>query len=202
MDEEAQIDEAITELLKAAQTKFRYEHARLIGTAAYYAAKAHKGQERKSGGPYVLHPIRVAKKLVELDDERIDVTTICAALLHDALEDTKLTTAQIDEQFGRDVTSLVQSLTKKKNADKPKQEEDQEYFEQLRRNTKQNPRIGLIKILDVLDNAQTIYVHPKKRQEQRLSNIKEFYIPLAEQIEQPSLAKKLQAILDNPPTKD
>lgn len=193
MEEEARIDEAVTQLLTSAQRRFRYEHARLIGTAAYYAAKAHKGQERKSGGPYVLHPIRVAQLLVDLDDSHIDVTTICAALLHDVLEDTDLAASQIDKQFGRDVTSLVQALTKKPSK-KAKEKQDKEYFEQLKRYEKSDPRVALIKVADVYDNAQTINVHSKKNRVRRANNLLEFYVPLAKRLELQDIAKELEAI--------
>ncbi len=190
---EAQIDEEIAYLLRAAQKRFRYERARLIGTAAYFAVKAHEGQKRKTGEPYVLHPIRIAKQLIEREDSRIDVSTICAALLHDVLEDTEVSADKIGAQFGRDVLSLVQSLTKKPS-DKPRSEQDQEYFEQLRRYEKTDPRTGIIKVFDVYDNAQTIEVHSKERQEQRANNILTFYAPLAKRLEIEDIEEQLITI--------
>lgn len=190
MEDENVIDEAVAELLGAAQERFRYEHARLIGTAAYYAARAHEGQKRKSGGPYILHPIRVAQFLLELDDRRIDVATVCAALLHDVIEDTQITLQQLEKQFGRDVEGLVSTLTKKR-IDGSKQEEDQQYFDQLKRHEKSDPRVLLIKLADVLDNAQTIEVNGDGRRQQRAQNIIEFYAPLARRLERPDIAKRL-----------
>ena len=194
MDYEEVIDAAVKELLVEAQKRFRNEHARLIGTAAYYAATAHKGQERKSGGPYALHVIRTAQILLSFADDRVDVAAVCAALLHDTLEDTNLQTSQIDSRFGRDVTSLVHALTKKKDPKLSKKEQDEAYFEQLTRHTKSDPRIGLIKLADVYDNAQTIEVHSDARRKQRAKNLVDFYAPLAERLEHEELAAELRTI--------
>jgi GTP diphosphokinase / guanosine-3',5'-bis(diphosphate) 3'-diphosphatase len=194
MGDEEVIDEAIKQLLLAAQKRFRNEHVRLIGTAAYYAAKAHEGQERKSGGPYILHPLRAAQHLLALEDDRVDVAAMCAALLHDALEDTDMSASQIESRFGRDVTSLVQTLTKKKPADKTRKEQDEEYFKQLVRYERSDPRVALIKLADIYDNAQTISVHSSQRKKQRVKNLEEFYAPLAQRLEHPQLAKELLAI--------
>lgn len=191
MSEQDPIDEAVTELLRVAQEKYRYEHARLIGSAAYYAASAHKGQTRKTGEPYVLHPIRVAKFLLQLSDSRVDVSSVCAALLHDTLEDTDLSQEKISKEFGRNVTGIVQILTKKQTGNMTKLERDQQYHEQLKQYEKTNPQALLIKIADVVDNAKSLEVHSDKRREQICKNILSFYVPLAKRLEHPEIANQL-----------
>src|SRR5579871_4559560 len=84
---------------------------RKIRYAYYVAEKAHSGQTRTSGEPYILHPIAVARILVDL---RMDDDSICAALLHDVLEDCEITSEQIEKDFGADVLHLVEGVTKLK----------------------------------------------------------------------------------------
>ena len=80
-----------------------------IMQALEFAAKAHEGQKRKSGEPYIFHPIEVAKILVAYD---CDTDSIIAALLHDTVEDTEVTLDQVKKLFGQEVASLVDGLTK------------------------------------------------------------------------------------------
>src|ERR1700760_4001661 len=81
----------------------------LIRKAYEYAAKAHEGQLRKSGEPYVVHPLGVAGTIAEL---KLDVASICAGLLHDCVEDTSATTEDISKQFGGEIAFLVEGVTK------------------------------------------------------------------------------------------
>src|SRR4030095_2804083 len=84
----------------------------LLNRAYVYAMKAHGEQRRASGDPYFSHPIDVAAILTDL---KLDDSTIAAALLHDTIEDTEATRAEIDSLFGRDIGTLVEGLTKLKN---------------------------------------------------------------------------------------
>ena len=83
--------------------------AEKLKRAYEYASTAHKGVKRKSGEPYIIHPIEVA---LILSDLRMDVDTLCAALLHDTIEDTDTTAVALEEQFGAQVSQLVQGVTK------------------------------------------------------------------------------------------
>ena len=80
-----------------------------VKRAAEYAEAKHAGQKRKSGEPYVVHPFGVALTITDL---RLDVPSVCAALLHDCIEDTSATNEEIAEQFGEDVMFLVDGVTK------------------------------------------------------------------------------------------
>ncbi|MDE7122583.1 MAG: HD domain-containing protein [Oscillospiraceae bacterium] len=82
-----------------------------IQTAYSFAEEAHKGQFRSSGQPYIIHPVAVADILLDLG---MDTDTICAALLHDVVEDTPVTYEQVKKLFGRDVADLVDGVTKLK----------------------------------------------------------------------------------------
>src|SRR5258707_8342599 len=86
----------------------------LLNRAYVYAMKAHGTQKRASGDPYFSHPIEVAAILTDL---KLDDATIVAALLHDTIEDTPATRAEIDEVFGREIGTLVEGLTKLKRLD-------------------------------------------------------------------------------------
>src|SRR3954468_2434918 len=81
----------------------------LVQRCYAFAAKAHDGQLRRSGDPYVIHPLGVAKTIAEL---KLDVPSICAGLLHDCVEDTSATTEEITKLFGPEISFLVEGVTK------------------------------------------------------------------------------------------
>ncbi|MEP6864774.1 MAG: HD domain-containing protein, partial [Deltaproteobacteria bacterium] len=81
----------------------------LVRRAYEFAAQAHEGQTRKSGDPYVTHPISVARIIAEL---KLDVSSICAGLLHDCVEDTSATVEQLSATFGKEIAYLVDGVTK------------------------------------------------------------------------------------------
>ncbi|MFT4249804.1 MAG: HD domain-containing protein [Candidatus Woesearchaeota archaeon] len=174
-------EEELQTIHEKANKRYGEAQAKHILYAAIYAQKSHEGQTRKTGEEYITHPLNVAKKLLETTDKRITPTTIIAALLHDTLEDTKTTSKQLEKHFGRDVTRIVQALTKTKNPEN-KQEEDKQYHKQLQEETKTNPQVGIIKLADVIDNSQDMNVYTKKRKQQRTQHLTTMYKPLSKQL--------------------
>lgn len=96
----------LQELLEQGKEKYSSEN---LKRAFIFAENAHKGQVRKSGEPYITHPVEVAKILMNLGMEE---TVVIAGLLHDVLEDTNVTKEEIEKEFGKDVLSLVEAITK------------------------------------------------------------------------------------------
>src|ERR1035438_5271406 len=103
------IDQRIEALLKQVHANRPNEDISLIRKAWEFCVSHHKGQTRASGEPYVVHPLEVAEVLVEM---KLDATAVAAALLHDAVEDTKATTEEIAEKFGDQVAHIVEGVTK------------------------------------------------------------------------------------------
>ena len=133
----------------------------LLNRAYVYAMKAHGEQRRASGDPYFSHPIEVAAILTDL---KLDDATIAAALLHDTIEDTEATRAEIDSLFGRDIGTLVEGLTKLKKLDLVTKEAKQaENLRKLLLAIADDVRVLLIKLADRLHNMRTLDYMPPKR---------------------------------------
>ena len=126
----------------------------LLNRAYVYAMKAHGHQKRASGDPYFSHPLEVAAILTEL---KLDDATISAALLHDVIEDTDVTRAEIDQKFGKEIGALVDGLTKIKKLDLvTKKAEQAENFRKLLVAISSDIRVLLIKLADRLHNMRTL----------------------------------------------
>jgi GTP pyrophosphokinase len=131
---------------------------KIIDKAFLFAEEKHKGQKRKSGEDYILHPLRVA---IEISKLKLDVSAIVAALLHDVLEDTKATQDELKELFNEDVLFLVESLShltqlKRKANYKNKTINRLENLRNLILSSSKDVRVILIKIIDRLDNMRSI----------------------------------------------
>ena len=161
-------------------------NVRKIRYAYYLAEQAHKGQTRDSGLPYIVHPLAVANTLVEL---RLDDDSIIAALLHDTLEDTKLSAAEIEAAFGSDVLQLVEGVTKldfKAAGDLDERQrakaETTKWAETLRKMLlamAKDFRVMVIKLADRLHNMQTIDAVSQRRKERIANETLDVYAPLA-----------------------
>ena len=149
----------------------------LLNRAYVYAMKAHDHQRRASGDPYFSHPLEVAGILTEL---RLDDATIATALLHDVIEDTEATRAEVDSLFGEEIGSLVDGLTKIKKLDLVTRKAEQaENFRKLLIAISSDIRVLLVKLADRLHNMRTLeHVSAEKRR--RISEeTLEIYAPLA-----------------------
>ena len=151
---------------------------RLLQRGYDVAEERHRGQLRKSGDPYITHPLAVATILAELG---MDTTTRVAALLHDTVEDTGLTTAEIAVEFGPEVAHLVEGVTK---LDKVKYGEaaEAETIRKMIVAMARDPRVLVIKLADRLHNMRTLRFLPPAKQERKARETLEVLAPLAHRL--------------------
>ncbi|MGH6670840.1 MAG: RelA/SpoT family protein [Xanthobacteraceae bacterium] len=149
----------------------------LLNRAYVYAMKAHGEQRRDSGDPYFSHPLQVAAILTEL---KLDDATIAAALLHDTIEDTDATRAEIDRLFGQDIGRLVEGLTKLKKLELVSREAKQgENLRKLLLAIADDVRVLLIKLADRLHNMRTLGHRPPEARRRTAEETLDIYAPLA-----------------------
>ena len=149
----------------------------LLNRAYYFAKEHHKGQIRKSGEPFLAHCVEVARLLAQLG---LDHTTVAAGLLHDVIEDTPATYAEVAEQFGDKIAELIAGVTKIDQITYESREERQaETYRKMLISTVKDIRVMLIKLADRLHNMRTLqYLSPESR-ERTASETLEVYAPLA-----------------------
>ena len=149
-------------------------------SAFTYADGAHHGQLRKSGEPYIIHPIAVAEIVADLE---LDVDSVVAALLHDCIEDTAATHEEIAKQFNPTVAELVEGVTKlTKMQFVTKEEEQMENLRKMLMAMSRDIRVILIKVCDRLHNMRTMeYQSPRKQREKSLETM-EIYAPIAHRL--------------------
>ncbi len=148
-----------------------------VGRAFDLGVRAHTGQLRKSGEPYFVHPVRVATILAQLG---LDGAGVTAALLHDVVEDTETTVYQLTEEFGREVATIVDGVTKLgKVPYLSRQEQQAESFRKMLLAMSQDIRVLLVKLIDRLDNMRTLEHMPRDKQERISRETMQIYAPLA-----------------------
>jgi len=152
----------------------------IVRKAYEFSAKAHQGQTRLSGEPYVKHPLAVAGFLCAL---KMDVTAVVAGLLHDTLEDTVATADELEREFGKEVVHLVDGVTKiGKITFKSSEEKQAENFRKMVLSMADDIRVVIIKLADRLHNMRTLeHLGESKRQEIAQETL-EIYAPLANRI--------------------
>lgn len=149
----------------------------LIDRALRYSAAAHRGQKRMSGEDFVEHSIAVASILAGL---LVDTTSICAALLHDVVEDSAITTEDIAREFGAETASLVDGLTKISHLTfRSSAEEQSENYRKLLLSVAKDARVIIIKLADRLHNMRTLEHLPEHRRHRIATETREIYAPLA-----------------------
>jgi GTP diphosphokinase / guanosine-3',5'-bis(diphosphate) 3'-diphosphatase len=165
-------------LIKTVRATHPKADVRLIERAYDVAAYWHRDQKRKSGDPYITHPLAVATILAELG---MNTETICAALLHDTVEDTPYTLTELRGQFGEDVAALVDGVTK---LDKVKYGDSAE-AETVRKMVvamSRDIRVLVIKLADRLHNMRTLRYLPRPKQERKSREVLEIFAPLAHRL--------------------
>ena len=162
----------------------------LLNKAYVYAMQKHGQQKRASGDPYISHPLEVAAILTDM---RLDESTIAVALLHDTIEDTTATRAEIDELFGEDIGALVEGLTKIKKLDLvSKKAKQAENLRKLLLAISDDVRVLLVKLADRLHNMRTLdHMSPEKRA--RISEeTMDIYAPLAGRMGMQDMREELE----------
>lgn len=152
----------------------------IIEKAYNYSSKAHEGQKRKSGEPYLVHPIEVADILAEM---KLDVSSVVAGILHDTVEDTDVTQEDIQEIFGEEIATLVDGVTKLSKLQFNNREERQaENFRKMILAMSQDIRVILIKLADRLNNMKTLQFMPEEKQMTISKETADIYAPLANRL--------------------
>ncbi len=153
-----------------------------ILTKAYkFALDAHKNQKREQGVPFIIHPVAVADILTEL---KLDSATITTGLLHDTIEDTKVTYKSVKEEFGKEVADLVDGVTKiSELEDKAAENSKAENFRKLILATSKDIRVLLVKLADRLHNMRTLnFLKDESKKIRKAKETMEIYAPLADRM--------------------
>jgi len=152
----------------------------VLERAYAFSAQSHKGQQRASGEPYLSHPLEVASLLVNF---KMDVTTVTAGLLHDVLEDTKATKADLEREFGGEIAELVDGVTKiGKLAFSSREERQAENFRKMLVAMARDLRVLMIKLADRLHNMRTLDYLPTEKTKTIAQETLDIYAPLAHRL--------------------
>ena len=176
-----EITEIFNDIIDSSYQKISSKEKKIIYESLVIAFNGHDGQMRKSGEPYIYHPLEVARIVAK--DIGLDYISIAAAILHDTVEDTEVTLEDLDETVGSDISKIVDGLTKistlKKNEDYSVQAEN---YRKMLLTLHSDIRVILIKTADRLHNMRTIDFLSKAKQDQMASESLYIYEPLAHRI--------------------
>lgn len=188
MQEEQQI--TLNDLISTIKKNNKIADIKTVTRAYNYALQYHGSQKRKSGEPYIIHPLNVANILAGLG---MDTTTVCAALLHDVIEDTKATRQDLIREFGKEVTEIVDGVTKLQKLQYTDKEEQQvENYRKMFLAMGKDIRVILIKLADRLHNMRTLKYLTRDRQLAISKETMDLYAPLANRIGMYSLKWELE----------
>ena len=178
-DATAATQDAVRPLIAAHRRVFPGADAGLLRHAYAVADHWHSGQVRKSGAPYITHPLAVA---ILLADIGMDTTTLAAALLHDTVEDTGLTIGQVKAEFGAEVAVLVDGVTKL-DGSKWGDHAEGETFRKMILAASIDLRVLVIKLADRVHNLRTLGHHPKREKRERIARASmELLVPFAQRL--------------------
>ena len=177
MDEQEMIETAFDDLIKSLRKGTTEESMKMIRRAFEFAREAHQGVRRKSGEPYILHPLAVAK--IAVKEIGLGTKSAVAALLHDVVEDTDYTVEDIANLFGPKIASLVDGLTKISEVMGSNTTKQAESFRKMILTLADDVRVILIKIADRLHNMRTLDSMPEHKQVKIASETLYIYAPLA-----------------------
>jgi len=164
-----------------------------LGACYDFAGHAHGDQRRDSGQPYLTHVVEVCRILLDLLENRIDTTLACATLLHDVVEDTDVTLADVEKQFGREVASLVEGVTKLSSLHFDSREAAQaENFRKMLLSMSRDLRVIFIKLADRLHNMRTIEFLKAERARRIAEETRDIYAPLAHRLGMASIKRELE----------
>ena len=170
----------LKELLSAAAAYLPAEQVERIRSAAEFGAEAHRGQRRKTGEPYIAHPVAAAEVLANL---RVDTDTIVAAILHDVIEDTPIAKDELARRFGESVAEIVDGVTKLDQIQfKSREEAQAESFRKMLLAMVRDLRVILVKLADRLHNMRTIGGMSPPRRRAIARETLDIYAPLAERL--------------------
>ena len=181
--------EQLVEKIRASEKPYDLEK---ITQAYKVAEKAHQGQLRTSGDPYITHPLAVASILL---DYCMDTDTICAALLHDTVEDTDVTLDELRKKFGEDVALMVDGVTKIGLVPLVSKEEQQaENIRKILMAMSKDIRVIIIKLADRLHNMRTLAARPPEKQRKTSLETMNFYAPIAHRLGMSDVKEEMEDI--------
>lgn len=187
-------------LLRLAKPFLKDNDAKIIKKAFNTSAEAHKEMRRKSGEPYIYHPIAVAQIVVE--EIGLGTTSIIAALLHDVVEDTDWEVSDIERDFGTKVANIIDGLTKISGVSDPGTSQQAENFRKMILTLSDDVRVILIKLADRLHNMRTLESMPRDKQLKIASETIYLYAPLAHRLGLYAIKSELEDLYlkySNPP---
>lgn len=168
------------DILEKVTASYAEKDITLLKKAYVFAAQAHKGQTRRSGEPYLSHSLEVANMLADM---RLDKTTLAAGLLHDVLEDTETTAAELKQAFGKEIAHLVEGVTKisqvQESSPKARQAES---IRKIILAMTDDLRVIFIKLADRIHNLKTLKYLPEEKQKHIAKETLEIYAPIANRL--------------------
>lgn len=188
--ENAELLKLYRKLLRKAKPRLKEGDTKLIKKAFMFAADAHKDMRRKSGEPYIFHPVSVA--LIVAEEIGLGTTSIIAAFLHDVVEDTEYTLNDIEERFGATVANIIDGLTKMSATTQFTTSMQAENFRKMLLTISKDIRVVLIKIADRLHNMRTLNSMPRDKRLKVRSETAYIYAPLAHRLGLYSIKSELE----------
>ncbi len=180
----------IADLAKRLESYLSHEKINRVKRAYYFAQQAHEGQYRRSGEPYIIHPLAVANILADM---HMDHQSLMAAMLHDVLEDTPVTKEHLVAQFGQGVAEIVDGVSKLTFLHfETKQEEQAENFQKMILAMAKDIRVILVKLADRLHNMRTLGVMPPHKKRRIARETLDIYAPIAMRLGIGNLRKELE----------
>ncbi len=168
------------DILEKVSASYPEKDLLLLRKGYVFAAQAHKGQVRRSGEPYLSHSLEVANMLVEM---KMDKTTVAAGLLHDVLEDTDVTSVELLRSFGKEITHLVEGVTKiSRVQESSPQTRQAESIRKIILAMTDDLRVIFIKLADRIHNLKTLKFLPEDKQKQIATETLEIYAPIANRL--------------------
>jgi guanosine-3',5'-bis(diphosphate) 3'-pyrophosphohydrolase len=162
----------------------------MVRKAHEFATQAHEGQKRSSGDPYIIHPTEVAQILADM---RLDLSSICAAFMHDTVEDTGVTLEQVEKEFTKDIAVLVDGVTKlNKMTFRTTEEKQAENFRKMIIAMSKDIRVILVKLADRLSNMRSLQFLPPHKQKSIAQETLDIYAPIANRLGMSSIKLELE----------
>jgi len=173
-------DHGVRRLVETLETYLPDDQVKKILAAYEFGATSHDGQTRKSGEPYITHPVAVAQELGEM---HLDSEAICAAILHDVVEDTSATLEEIESRFGEEVALIVDGVSKLDQIQfRSRAEAQAESFRKMMLAMIEDIRVILVKLSDRLHNMQTLGAMPAKKKKRIARETLDIYAPIANRL--------------------
>ena len=178
------------DILNKVEGYYKAEDIHLLRAAYLFSAMVHKGQVRKSGEPYLAHPLEVANILAEL---HLDVICVATGLLHDVVEDTATTLEEIEQRFGKEIAHLVDGLTKISQIGYASREESQaETVRKMLLAMIDDIRVVLVKLVDRLHNMRTLEYLPAEKRRRKAEETLDIYAPIAHRLGMGKIRSELE----------